>query len=131
VRPCAQVGIWIALAACSHTTPTERERALERIPAQAQVIAAADGTALASPAFRQVIDVARPHMPTTLACVADAATTGEAIAAGIDPGAGMTIVLVTRAVVAHCPALSRIGKYLYVATIGAGTITQSASTQFM
>jgi hypothetical protein len=114
------VVIWGALAACSSRTPTERERALSKLPAEAQLIAAADGTALAP--FRPVIDAARPFLPTKLDCVADVATTSEVIAVAVSARAGTTIVIVTRAHVAACPALSRIAPDTFVATIGAGAV---------
>jgi hypothetical protein len=117
--------IWTATAACATRTPTERERALERIPAQAHVIAAADGPSLASSSFRTVIDAVRPHLPMSLGCVADAALTSLAIAVSVHPESGATIVMVTRAVVASCGALSQIGDGVYAATIGAGTLAAS------
>jgi len=121
------VVISAALAACASTTPSERERALARLPSQAQLVAAADGTALA--AFRPVIDAARAFLPRNLDCVVDAALTSEVVAVAVTPGTGATIVILTRAHVARCAALSRIGDDLFVATIGAGTIadTQAAS----
>jgi hypothetical protein len=106
--------------ACANGTPTERERALAKLPSQAQLVAAADGTALA--AFRPVIDAARPFMPKQLDCVLDAALTSEAVAVAVAPGAGSTIVIVTRAHVARCPALSKIAGDVFVATIGAGAV---------
>ncbi len=116
-----RVVISTALAACSSSTPTARERALERIPAQAQLILAADGPALATTTFRRVVDSLTPHLPPSLACVVEAATTSQAIAVGVQLHAGTTIVLVTRATVDHCPALSRIASDTWTATIGAGT----------
>lgn len=109
------------LSACSSATPSERERALARIPAQAQLILAADGTALSTPTFKRVIDSLTPHVPAGLACVLEAATTGEALAVGVQINGGTTIVLVTRAFVDRCPALSQIGPRMYTATIGGGS----------
>jgi hypothetical protein len=117
------VGISVALAACASTTPTERERAVGKLPASAQVIAAADGTALAP--FRPVIDAARPFMPANLSCVVDVALTSEAVAVAVEPRTGTTIVIITRAHVARCPALSRIASDTFVATIGAGAVAES------
>jgi len=119
------VVIWTAASACGSHTPTERERALARIPAKAQVIAAADGPALGSPTFRKVLDAARPHIPSSLGCVVDAAMTSQAVAVGVHPDSGTTLVLITRAVVASCPALSRIDEHVWVATIGAGTLADT------
>lgn len=126
-----RAGIVAALAACSSRTVGERERALERIPAQAQLIFAADGTALATTTFRRVADSLMSHIPPSLACVAEASTTSEAIVVGVQVDVGATIVLVTRAVVDRCPALSRIGERMYVATIGAGALAASPAQSMM
>jgi hypothetical protein len=126
-----RVGIVASLAACSSRTVGERERALERIPAQAQLIFAADGTALATPEFRRVVDSLTSHVPPSLACVAEAAITSEAIAVGVALESGAVIVLVTRAVVDRCPALSRIGEHTYVATIGAGVLASDRAKSIM
>src|SRR5262245_10850279 len=129
VRTCAAVVISAALAACAPTTPGERERALAKLPAQAQLVAAADGTALA--AFRPAIDAARPFAPAQLGCVIDTVLTSEVVAVGVAPGSGATIVIVTRAHVAHCPALSRIAGDMYVATVGGGTVAQDAGASVL
>ncbi len=115
-----RVLISTALAACSSRTPSERERALERIPATAQLILSADGAALGSTAFRRVVDSLIPHVPSSLACVAEAAVTSDAIAVGVQLHVGTTIVLVTHATVERCPALSKIADHVWIATIGAG-----------
>jgi hypothetical protein len=117
------VVISAALGACAATTPTERERALGKLPAQAQLVAAADGTALA--AFRPAIDAARAFLPTNLACVVDAALTSEVIAVAVAPARGTTIILITRAHVSHCAALSQIGSDMFVATIGAAVLVDT------
>jgi hypothetical protein len=117
------VVISVTLTACASTTPTERERAVAKLPSQAQLVAAADGTALA--AFRNVIDAARPLVPGKLDCVVDAALTSEAVAVALTPQIGATVVIVTRAHVARCPALSRIGDGTFVATVGAGSIADT------
>jgi hypothetical protein len=119
------VVISAVLAACASTTPTERERAVGKLPAAAQVVAAADGTALAP--LRPVIDAARPFIPANLGCVVDAALTSEAVAVAVEPRAGTTIVIVTRAHVARCPALSRIASDTFVATIGAGALADTTA----
>lgn len=121
----------MAASACSSRTPPERERALQHIPAQAHVIVAADGPALATPVFRAILDAARPHIPVTLGCVVDAATTAESIAVGVTLDAGTTIVLRTRAVVSRCPALSQIAEDTWTATIGAGALAESRATSML
>ena len=111
--------ICVALAACASRTPTERERALDKLPSQARLIAAADGSALAP--LRPVIDAARPFLPTGMECVVDAALTAEAAALAVTPDIGTTVVIETRATVTRRPALSRIAPDLFVATLGAAT----------
>jgi hypothetical protein len=120
---CARLAFSIALSACASSTPTERERALRKLPSQAQMVAAADGTALAP--LRPVIDAARPFIPKQLDCVLDAALTSEATAISVDPGVGATIVIVTRAHVARCAPLSRIATDMFAATIGAGRVADT------
>ena len=115
--------ISVALSACADGTPTERERALGKLSSQAQLVAAADGTALS--AFRPVIDAVRPFVPKQLDCVVDAALTSEAVALAVAPNAGTTIVIVTRAHVARCAALSRIATDMFVATLGAGAVVDT------
>jgi len=128
VTTCAWVVIFAGIAACSERTLTARERALAQLPTEAQLVAAADGPALARPTFRRLIDVARPHVPAKLGCVLDAALTSEAIALAVDPNVGTTIVIITRAAVASCPALSRIANDSYVATIGDGAVVDKAKS---
>lgn len=94
------------------------------LPSRAALVAAADGAVLGP--FRPAIEAARPFMPRSLDCVVDAALTGETTAMAIEPGVGTTIVIITRAHVARCPALSRITADTYVATIGAGAVATSA-----
>jgi hypothetical protein len=125
------VVLWTSASACASRTPTERERALERIPAKAQVIAAADGPALGSATFRKVLDAVRPQLPSSLGCVVDAAMTSQAVAVGVHPDRGTTIVLVTRAVVGNCPALSRIDEHVWAATIGAGTLADDRASSVL
>jgi hypothetical protein len=57
--------------------------------------------------------------------------TSQAVAVGVHPEIGTTIVLVTRAVVAACPALSRIDDHVWTATIGAGTLADSRATSML
>lgn len=113
---------WVALAACSSRAPTARERALQELPAEAQVIASADGPTLATPDFRRVIDATRTKAPSDLGCVIDAALASEAIAVAFDARVGTTIIVVTRAFVGNCAALSKIGGDRYVATVGGGSL---------
>jgi hypothetical protein len=95
------------------------------------VIAAADGPALGSVSFRKVLDAVRPHLPSSLACVLDAAMRSQAVAVGVVPESGTTVVLVTRAVVADCPALSRIDDQVWTATVGAGTLAENRGTSML
>jgi hypothetical protein len=118
----ATVMISASLAACSSRTPTARERALAELPADARVIASADGPSLASAGFRRVIDANRAILPPDLGCVIDTALTSEGVAVAIDPRIGTTIVIVTRAFVGNCPALSKLASDRYVATIGGGSL---------
>ena len=115
----ATVVISLALTACSSRTPTERERALAQLPPDARFVIAADGAALST--ARSVVDAARPFLPARLGCVIDQALTSEAVAVAVQPRVGTSFVIVTRAHVAACPALSQIESDMYVATIGAGT----------
>jgi hypothetical protein len=69
-----------------------------------------------------MLDAARAYIPKQLDCVVDAALTSEAVAMAITPSTGATIVIVTRAHVARCAALSRIGSDMFVATIGASAV---------
>ena len=77
---------------------------------------------LASPTFRKIIDSTRGKLPSDLGCVIDTALSGEAVAVAVDPHIGTTIVVVTRAAVASCDALSKLGNDRYVATIGGGSL---------
>lgn len=120
---CARVVTFVAIAACASRTPTERERAVSKLPSEAQLIAAADGSTLS--ALRPVIDAARPYMPRNLDCVLDSALTSEAVAISVSPRVGTTIVIVTRAHVAGCAALSRIASDTFVATVGAGAVADT------
>lgn len=64
----------------------------------------------------------RARIPADLGCVVDIGLTSEAVAVAYDPQVGMTIVVVTRAFVSHCPLLSKVGTDEYVATLGGGTV---------
>jgi hypothetical protein len=106
-----------ALVACHHPL-TPRERALALLPAEATIVAAADGPALAT--WRRAVDEARPYVPPSFGCVIDAALASDAIAVA-QREAGTTVVIVTRAAVTGCPTLARIAGDTYVATIGDAT----------
>jgi hypothetical protein len=109
-----------ALAGC-HRTPDPRERALALLPGAAQLVGAADGAALADPAVRRVVDVARPRVAAELGCVIDAALAADAVAVAATRTTGVAIVIATRSA-PRCPALSRIDDELYLATIGDATV---------
>ncbi|HSD86615.1 MAG TPA: hypothetical protein VLB44_03845 [Kofleriaceae bacterium] len=70
-----------------------------------------------------MIDAVRSRFPAELGCVIDAAMTSQSVAIGSDPRIGTTIVIVSRAFVANCPAMSNVGPDLYVATIGGGLLS--------
>jgi hypothetical protein len=106
----------IAAGAC-HRTPTARERALARLPGVAQLVAAADGAALADPALHQAIDAVRPRVAERLGCVIDAALAADAVAIAATRTTGAVIVI-AGSPPPRCPALSRIADDLWVATIG-------------
>ncbi|HSN25049.1 MAG TPA: hypothetical protein VLT45_02155, partial [Kofleriaceae bacterium] len=107
-----------ALVACHHP-PSARERVLALLPAEASVVAAADGSALA--AWRRAVEVARPYAPAAFGCVIDAALSGDAVALAHGES-GTTIVIRSPRPVAPCPALARVEADLYVATLGDSTI---------
>ncbi|HUJ62056.1 MAG TPA: hypothetical protein VLX92_26300 [Kofleriaceae bacterium] len=109
--------IAIASVAC-HRTPTDREHLLTQLPGDVQLVAAADGAALADPAFHRVIDAARPHLPASWGCVLDAALASRAVALA-GGRAGVTVLIATRAAPV-CPQLGRLADGTWVATIGAG-----------
>ena len=110
----------IAVAACHGRSTPPRERVLARIPADAQIVLAADGPVLATARVRGVVDVLRPRWPARFGCVIDAALVGDHVAVGISATRDLTLVLATRAAVT-CPGLSQLGDGLWVATVGAGT----------
>lgn len=118
MRKWATLAIPLALGACSTRTVTARERALQQLPATAEIVVSADGPSLSEASFRRLVDAARVFVPTSFGCVLDAATTSEASAAAIGP-TGTTVVIVTRAHVA-CPPLSHVAPDVWVATVGAG-----------
>ncbi len=97
---------------------------MAKLPSRALLVAAADSRALGP--FRPAIEAARPFMPRSLDCVVDAALTGETVALAVEPGVGTTVVIITRAHVARCPALSRVAGDTYIATIGAGSVAATA-----
>ncbi len=70
-------------------------------------------------------------MPPSLSCVLDAAPTSQSVAVALDPDRGTTIILVTRAVVANCPALSKLSDRVYAATIGAGALAKDRASSML
>ena len=118
MRTWATLAIPLALGACSTRTPTARERALQQLPAAAEIVVAADGPSLSEPSFRRLVDAARVYVPASYGCVLDTTTTSEAAAVASGPS-GTTVVIVTRAHVA-CPTLSHIASDVWIATVGAG-----------
>jgi hypothetical protein len=113
----ARVAILAIVAACHRDGPSPRERALSRLPGASQILVAADGAALADPAIRRVIDVARPRIPASFGCVVDAALSSQAAALSADR-TGIAIAIVTHADVPRCPALSKVAPDVWVATVG-------------
>ncbi len=109
-----------ASVACKAPAPPARERLLARIPADAPIVVAADGPALAAPRLRAVVDVLRPRWPARFGCVVDAALAGEHVALGMAAAGDVTVVIATPAKLA-CPPLSQIEPGLWVATLGSGT----------
>ena len=107
-----------ALAACHGRAAPPRQRVLERIPGDAQVVLAADGPVLSAPRMRAVVDVLRPRWPARFGCVIDAALAGDHAALGIREGGDFVVVIATRARV-DCPALSKLGDNVWAATLGA------------
>ena len=89
--------VWsTACSACrSPAAPPPRERVLAQIPADAQIVLAADGPALASARIRAVVDVLRPRWPARFGCVIDAALAGQHVAVGITAARDMTVVIAT------------------------------------
>ncbi len=115
-----------ACAACHGKSAPPRERVLARIPADAQIVLAADGPALAGARIRAVVDVLRPRWPARFGCVIDAALAGEHVAVGISAARDMTVVIATHAAVS-CPPLSKIAGDLWIATLGNGKPATSGS----
>lgn len=113
------------LCVACHRTPTPRERALAQLPGAAQVVAAADGEALADPAIRRAIDAARTHVAPSFGCVIDAALAGDAVAVAASRTVGATVVIATTGTPPHCPALSRVSDDLWVATTGDATVARA------
>ncbi|CAN5917459.1 hypothetical protein BH11MYX3_BH11MYX3_39340 [soil metagenome] len=116
-------------AACPGRTAPPRDRVLSRIPADSQIVIAADGPALAGPRMRAVVDVLRPRWPTRFGCVIDAALAGDHLAVGITAERDLTVVIASRAAIT-CPSLSNLGAGLWTATLGAGkpAVTDSVLT---
>ena len=115
-----------ACTACHGASPPPRERVLARIPADSQIVLAADGQALSTTRMRAVVDVLRPRWPARFGCVIDAAIASDNVAVGISAARDMTVVIATRTAVT-CPSLSKIGENVWIATLGNGKPTDSGS----
>src|SRR5665647_559611 len=107
----------LVIAACGRGDPPPRERVLARIPASAMAVFAASGPSLADPRLRAVVDVLRPAWPSRLGCAIDAALAADHVALGITQARSATLVIETRAQIT-CPALRKLGRGLWVATLG-------------
>ncbi|HEY5923893.1 MAG TPA: hypothetical protein VIV11_19575 [Kofleriaceae bacterium] len=57
----------------------------------------------------------------------EAALTSEAVAVAVAPASGTTIIIITRAHVGQCAALSQIAGHMFVATIGAGSLAETVA----
>ena len=117
----ARAGLVVALAACGRTPVPDRDDVLAKIPASASVVIAAEGRALAHGRIRPLVDALRPELPTALGCVIDAALASDRVAVGIGADRSLTIALATRAPI-KCPALSKLGDGVWVATLGDGLV---------
>lgn len=120
--------LWSTASAACHgkSTAPPRERVLARVPADAQIVLAADGKALAGPRIRAVVDVLRPRWPARFGCVIDAALASDHVAVGISASRDLTVVISTRTAVT-CPPLSKIGDDLWIATLGNGKAATAGS----
>lgn len=126
-----RVVIIAALAACSSRTVSERERALERIPATAQVVFAADGAALSTPDFKRVLESLAPHVPPTLSCVVEAAVASDTVAIAVQLDAGTTIIVESKKPIERCPALSKLSDRVWVASVGSGAPAASRAQSIL
>lgn len=109
-----------AITACQRT-PSARERALARVPGAAQLVGAADGTALGDPNVRRALDAVRPRVADSFGCVLDAALAARAVAVAATRTTGAVVVIVADQP-PRCPALSHLEGDLWVATIGDATV---------
>jgi hypothetical protein len=123
----ARGSVWllVALAACRSATPSARERVLDKLPASASVVIAADGKALATRGFKAIVDRLRPEWPPNTRCVFDAAVKADQVAMAQDDR-GIVVVLDTRAKTA-CPMLSHVDGDLWVATVGDAQLASGES----
>lgn len=123
--------IFAALAACSTRTVSERERALERIPATAQLVFAADGATLSTPPFKRVLESLTSHVPPTLTCVVEAAFASDTVAIAVQLDAGTTIIVESKKRIEGCPVLSKLSERVWVATIGSGAPAESRARSIL
>lgn len=125
-------GAWVSVAvalgatACADARKTQREIVLEKIPAGVTAVVVAEGKALAGVRMRQVVDVLRPELPSSVGCAIDAALACDELALGIGRDHSLTLVVATRADV-KCPALSQVANGLWVATLGGGGIADASA----
>jgi hypothetical protein len=110
-----QLVIVVAVAAC-HRGPSPRERVLTVLPGAAVAIAVADGSALADPGLRPVVDRARALVPARLGCVIDAALASRTTALAIDHGD--VVVAIDASGEVNCPELAKVAPGLWIATVG-------------
>ena len=122
----AVVVILVASVGCHRARTTQRDRVLAAISSSVGLVIAAQGSVLASPRVRPIIDVLRPRWPASLGCVIDAALTSDDVALGVAPD-GTTLAIATHAPL-HCPDLSRLGPDLYVATLGVGHVAEAGKS---
>ena len=115
-RVCA-LALAVVAAACRHA-PSERDRVLAQLPANAYLVATADGAALSAHAIRGALDAIGPYAPASWSCVLDAARAADAAGVAIGDD-GVLVAIVARApLAAPCAALSRYEPDLWLATIG-------------
>jgi hypothetical protein len=115
----------IAAAACRGSSVSSRDRVLTKLAPDVFAVLAGEGKALTTPPFRGLVDYMGSQLPKASHCVVDAALTGDQVAVSWSEH-GTTIVIATTAPV-KCPALSKIGPELWVATIGTGKLATGES----
>lgn len=110
----------IAMAGCGAPVDpaAARARVLDRIPAAVAGVLVADGAALSHARIRPLVEVARPLLPSSLGCAIDASLAADQVAVGLAADGALVIAIAARDV-RGCPALSRVERGLWVATLGA------------